>query len=82
MCNANVAKVFDYFEIDEEFDVNTVNGWVVLQLDKLPEKGDSFEVVYGSKRLKVRVTKANPRRALEINLAIEEIRSEEDEKEE
>lgn len=73
MCNANVTKIFDFFGIDEELDVNTVNGWVILQIDKLPEKGDSFEVKYGNKDIKVRVTKANSKRALEINLMIKEI---------
>lgn len=79
MCNANLAKIFDYFEIDEEFDVNTVNGWVVLQLDKLPDKGDKFERTYGNKHVKVRVTKANTRRALEINMVVENIEDEENE---
>lgn len=73
MCNANIAKIFDFFDIDKEFDINTVNGWVVLELDKLPEKGDTFEATYGNKHVKVRVTKANQRRALEINLVINEI---------
>lgn len=73
MCNANIAKIFDFFDIDKEFDINTVNGWVVLELDKLPEKGDTFEATYGNKYVKVRVTKANQRRALEINLVINEI---------
>lgn len=77
MCNANVAKVFDYFEIDFEIDANTVNGWVVLELDKLPEKGDLFEAAYGDKHLKVKVTKATPRRALEINVQIEKLEDEE-----
>ena len=76
MCNANLAKIFDFFGIDEELDVNTVNGWVVLELDKLPVKGDSFETTYGNKHVKVRVTKATQRRALEINLVIDEIEEE------
>ena len=76
MCNANIAKIFDFFGIDKELDVNTVNGWVVLELDKLPEKGDNFEAIYGNKHVKVRVTKATQRRALEINLVIDEIEEE------
>lgn len=80
MCNANIAKIFDFFGIDKELDVNTVNGWVVLELDKLPEKGDNFEAIYGNKHIKVRVTKANPRRALEINLVIDEIEEEKNER--
>ena len=54
----------------------TANGWVVLELDKLPVKGDSFETTYGNKHVKVRVTKATQRRALEINLVIDEIEEE------
>ena len=79
ICNANLVKVFDYFEINEEFDVNTVNGWVVLQLDKLPKKGDQFQVVYDDKEIKVRVTKANERRALEINMQVRTIEQETEE---
>ncbi len=70
MANANVAKVFDFFEIDYDPDVNTINGWVVLELDKLPSKGDSFERDYGDKHVKVKVTKATARRALEVNVQI------------
>lgn len=79
ICNANLAKVFDYFEINEEFDVNTVNGWVVLQLDKLPKKGDQFQAIYDDKEIKVRVTKANERRALEINMQVRTIEEETEE---
>jgi putative hemolysin len=71
MCNANLANVFDYFGIEEEVDANTVNGWVVLCLDKLPEKGDSFEYTADFKRLVGRVTKANGKKAIEINLSVE-----------
>jgi CBS domain containing-hemolysin-like protein len=71
MCNANLANVFDFFEIEEEVDANTVNGWVVLCLDKLPEKGDTFEYTADFKRLKGRVTKANGKKAIEINLSVE-----------
>lgn len=71
MCNANLANVFDYFGIEEEVDANTVNGWVVLCLDKLPEKGDTFEYTADFKRLKGRVTKANGKKAIEINLTVE-----------
>lgn len=68
--SANVEKMFDYF--DEEVDVNatTVNGWVVLQLDRLPKEGDEFEYRTGNKLFKVRVTKADARKALEINLRV------------
>ena len=32
-------------ELDEKFDSTTVNGWVVKNLDKLPQKGDKFEEI-------------------------------------
>ena len=79
MCNANAAKIFDYFGIDQEPEANTINGWVVLQLDKLPEKGDVFEAQYGNKHMKVKVTKATARKAIEINLKIAEVEKREEE---
>ena len=79
MCNANAAKIFDYFAIDQEPEANTINGWVVLQLDKLPEKGDVFEAQYGNKHMKVKVTKATARKAIEINLKIAEVEEREEE---
>jgi CBS domain containing-hemolysin-like protein len=72
-CSANVRKVFDFFEIEEIPDVVTVNGWVVMELDKLPSKNDRFETIIENKRLKVRVTKADSRKALEINLVVEDL---------
>ena len=79
MCNANAATIFDYFGIDQEPEANTINGWVVLQLDKLPEKGDVFEAQYGNKHMKVKVTKATARKAIEINLKIAEVEEREEE---
>lgn len=79
-CNASIAKVLDFFGIEQELDVQTVNGWVVVELDKLPKKNDTFQCEMEGKRLKVRVTKADERRALEINLVVEEIENEEEQK--
>lgn len=70
MCNANVEKIFDYFDEEIELDVNTVNGWVVLQLDKLPKTGDTFDYEIGDKIFHGRVTKADERKAIEINLKV------------
>ncbi len=74
-CSANISKLFDYFELDEKVmpDVVTINGWVVMELDKLPQRDDSFETVIDDKRLKVRVTKIDGRRASEINLIVQEL---------
>ncbi len=71
MGNANLDNVFNYFGIDEDVDANTVNGWVALCLDKLPDKGDEFSYKAEGKLFKGRVTKANGKKAIEINLVIE-----------
>ena len=72
--SANFAKVLDYLEIDQEFPgVNTVNGWVVMELDHLPNRDDRFETQIDDNLLKVRVTKADNRKAIEINLKIEKV---------
>lgn len=68
---ASIDKVLDHFDIDKEMDFQTVNGWVVRNLDKLPSKDDTFQQQIDNKLFKVRVTKADDRRALEINLVVE-----------
>lgn len=39
----NISKFFDLFDIDEECDSSTVNGWAMTVLEKIPDVGDSFE---------------------------------------
>ncbi len=69
-CSANVEKMFDFFDVEAEMDVTTVNGWVVSELDELPKVGDEFEYEIEDKRFRVKVTKADQRKALEINLTV------------
>lgn len=61
---ANLEKFFEIFDEEIESDATTINGWVMIELDRLPKSGDSF--VYNSKHktFHVRVTKADQRRAL------------------
>ncbi|MBR3756559.1 MAG: HlyC/CorC family transporter, partial [Firmicutes bacterium] len=73
MCNANVEKMFDFFGEEVELDVNTVNGWVVLQLDKLPKTGDTFSYETGNTIFEGRVTNADERKAIEINLIVHQM---------
>ena len=77
LCGPNLDKMFDYFDVEEEINATTVNGWVVLQLDKLPEVGDKFIYEADYKRFDVIVTKADERKALEINFTVEELPEEE-----
>lgn len=80
-CSANVEKMFDFFDTEVEMDVTTVNGWVVVELDDLPKVGDEFDYELEDKRFHVKVTKADERKALEINLKVEDITPEEEDDE-
>lgn len=73
LCGTNLDKMFDFFDVEEEIDATTVNGWVVLQLDNLPKVGDSFVYEADYKRFVVKVTKADARKALEINMVVTEL---------
>ena len=68
----------DYFGEEVELDVNTVNGWVVLQLDKLPKVGDTFSYQIGQRLFEGRVTNADERKAIEINLRVHQLHEEEE----
>ena len=45
----------------------------MLQLDNLPKVGDSFVYEADYKRFEVKVTKADARKALEINMTVTEL---------
>ena len=51
---------------------------MAINLDRLPKRDDRFETTIGDKLLKVRVTKADDRKAIEINLVCETIADEEE----
>jgi CBS domain containing-hemolysin-like protein len=68
LCSADLNDMFEFFNIDEESEISKVSGWVIQELGRIPRVGDTF--TYG--KLKVTVTKCNPRRALEIVVRIEE----------
>ncbi len=44
--SADVEDVFEEFGIDEEFEVQTISGWVMETLERVPEVGDTF--TYGN----------------------------------
>ena len=73
LCGTNLDKMFDFFDVEEEIDATTVNGWVVLQLYNLPKVGDTFIYEADYKRFEVKVTKADARKALEINMVVTEL---------
>lgn len=78
--SANINKIFDYFDVDEETGiVNTVNGWVTYCLDKIPEVGDRFECSIQNRIFKGRVVRAGERKADVVILSVENEKNEETE---
>ena len=73
---ANISKLFDELEIDEEPDAQTVNGWTMTNLGRIPAEGDMFE----SSGLKVSVLKMDGKRV--ENLHVTDMRETEEEIEE
>ncbi|MBQ7245849.1 MAG: HlyC/CorC family transporter [Firmicutes bacterium] len=70
--SANVENLFEFFgEEIGDIDATTVNGWAAIILDHLPKRGDRFEYKIGDKLFRVLVTKADDRKALELNLRVE-----------
>lgn len=75
---ANLEDFFELFDEEIDIDATTVNGWVMIELDKLPKANDSFEYESKHKKFDVKVTKADGRRALMTRIKVED-KSEEDE---
>ena len=70
--SANVEKMFDYFGEEPEIeDATTVNGWAAIELDHIPKRGDRFDYVIRDKVFHVVVTKADERKALELNIKVD-----------
>ncbi len=63
---AQLDRMFEYLEMDEDEDAESVSvgGWVLEQLEKMAEVGDSFDY----KNLHVTVTGAEQRRVTEISI--------------
>lgn len=66
---ANLGKMFDLFDMDDDFDVITVGGWIVEFLDRVPDVGESFEF----ENLTITITQADERHVIEINVLKKEI---------
>lgn len=66
--SANVEKLFEELDREEEFEVLTVSGWVMDELDKVPEEGDEFEY----EGLKVKVLQMDGKRVGKVRITIEQ----------
>lgn len=57
---------FEKFDIDEETEVSTINGWVIEKTDKIPQTGDEFTY----ENLSVKVIRVDGQRADEILVTV------------
>ncbi len=65
-CHAALSDLYDLFALTGECGANTVSGWVMEQIGRVPEEGDTF-VADG---LDVTVTRVDHRRVLEIKVVV------------
>ncbi len=75
-CDADIEDMFEYFDIrpDEEYEFNTVAGWVIFNLDKIPSINDTFSY----KNLDVVVSDADEKTVNTIKVNVRPIESEEE----
>ncbi len=67
LCTSDIEDMFEFFGISCETESNTVSGWILEQLEKIPEEGDTFDY----ENLHVFVTKTDSRRVLEIVVKVD-----------
>lgn len=75
---ANVEKFFEMVGEDIDINATTINGWVMIELDRLAKVGDTFTYRSRHKIFHVRVTRADERRALMVQIRIEDILEEDE----
>ncbi|MEG1857706.1 MAG: hemolysin family protein [Pseudoflavonifractor sp.] len=73
-CNADLTDLYDLFSIKGSCDANTVSGWVMEQIGRIPEAGDRFQ----AEGLDVTVTQVDHRRVLEISVSVLEPEADEE----
>ena len=73
LCTVPIDKVFELFDFNDEIDETSVGGWVMSELDKIPEEGDGFSY----RNVDVLVTKTDARRVIEIEVKINPAEDEE-----
>lgn len=63
-CEADLDDLFEYLnmEVDEDFDCNTVGGWVIHEMEDIPNQGDTFQF----EDLEIEVTKCDDRHVEQI----------------
>ena len=72
--NTNVQKLFERLDIDKELDVVTVSGWVMAELARIPEVGDTFRY----ENVSVRVLAMDGKRVEKIKVTVTPVPEEEE----
>ena len=67
-CSMDFEEFCEHFEIETETEMNSVGGFVMEQLSKVPEVGDKFEFLH----LEFEVVETDERRAVKVNVLINE----------
>ena len=65
-CNADLDEMLEFFDLDAEEDSGSVGGWVLDQIGKIPDVGDSFDY----ENLHVTVTETDNQRVVAINVTV------------
>ncbi|MEG2456098.1 MAG: hemolysin family protein, partial [Oscillospiraceae bacterium] len=66
-CSADLTDLYDLFSITGKCDYATVSGWVLEEIGRIPEEGDTFTY----ENLDVTVTRVDHRRVLEIRVVVQ-----------
>ena len=73
-CSLSFSEFCDRFEIDCESDSVSLGGWIMEQLDKIPEVGDSFEYL----NITVTVTETDSHRVSYAEVVVAPLTEDED----
>lgn len=71
LCSSDLDNMFETFNVENEFDIATVGGWVIQTFERIPEFGESFDY----KNLHITVSKRDNRHIIEITVEIIENQS-------
>ncbi len=69
--NAHLSDVFEYFGLEDEvdnFEANTLSGWVIEKLGEIPRTGKKFNF----NNLDIEVTKSTVKRVLQVKITVNE----------
>ncbi len=72
--SADVEELFEYFDLECDIEQNTVSGWVMEQLDKMPGVGDTFS----DQGFHVTVKELDGRRVGKVLVCYEVVKEEEE----